>query len=454
MKHPITATIVALLVVLTKVSFAEEGKDIERKFSKTPGVVKMEKIGRIESLFKVTKCVCFTRFIMDVPADATVVYGRMTVDAEIERYVERAFEAEKIIELQMSENREGYRLFGRSGEIDKLAEAPISTNDDRVKHVVGITGFNKYSLDTFVVLGRDVYVLNSKGILRREIYKFMRDNEVVASMLLIRLENEIPEEEGVCIDGAFTPQNPDFENIELGVRLAEFPDVHLSISIIKHSDYAEPQEEFLIRHNEALNRSRASGLGEWVDRLRFLRKAQRRINGWNGYEILTQFPAWESAKEGHQFAFWSTGAPNDPLHPQVDIKLDTGIKGNSTRGVPSSLTDDEAIALWDRLLNSIRIRPVKAGKKKSSYLPTVPEIPTGTQQCTDSTCLASGWWQSFDSGAVEPVRWIAKGDRMPPIHFRQEQTWRDKLFDTQRVVLGGGMWQLMRHDERDVPPRF
>ncbi|MBC7656957.1 MAG: hypothetical protein H7147_07270, partial [Frankiaceae bacterium] len=41
----------------------------------------------------------------------------------------------------------------------------------------------------------------------------------------------------------------------------------------------------------------------------------------------------------------------------ADVQLDTGVAGNSTKAKPPSVTDDEAVALWDRLTASIRARP-------------------------------------------------------------------------------------------------
>jgi hypothetical protein len=411
-------------------------------------------MSRIEKIFEATKPVCFSRFVIDVPENAAVVYGRMTINAEIERYPEMAKDVDNFIMHQIERDKDAGNIFDAGSEIDKMAGKPIGAGNDSVRHVLGITGDNRYSLNSFLVLGEDLFVFSEKGIIGKEVYKFMRDNENTASKLRIRLAGEVPEELGICIDGAFTTQEPEYENIQLGLRLGDFPDVHLSIYLLGNIDYAEPPEEFINRHNEALKRAREGGAEEWVKRLKFLRKGHRKIGDWIGDEILTRFPAWKNAKSGHQFAFSSPGKPKDRFHPQVDIKLDTGVKGNFTRSVPASITDDEAVALWDKLLNSIRVRPVKATAKNAtlSFNAVAPVIPVGTQLSSDSICPASGWWQSFDSNAVEPARWFAKGDRFPLVHFRQDENWRSRLFDTPRIVLGSGMWQLMLHAEHGGPP--
>jgi len=46
---------------------------------------------RLEQIFAKTKPVCFGRFIIDVPATAAVIFGRMTVDFEIAHYADGRF---------------------------------------------------------------------------------------------------------------------------------------------------------------------------------------------------------------------------------------------------------------------------------------------------------------------------------------------------------------------------
>lgn len=321
------------------------------------------------------KTLCFLRFVVEVPESAIVVFGRTIVDADIDRFEGMAMHVNAIIEKEITRNSNNSSIFNSGSEYDKLAEKPIETSDKRLKHLISIKGDDRYTVQSFLIMGGDVYVLRATGISGGMVHSVLRENELISSLLRSRRENEVPDEEGICIDGAFTPLNATYENIEMGVRLKEFPDVHLSISLTRRGNYAEPQEMFLKRHAEALAEGREAGLGDWLDRIKYLRKTQRQVSGWDGDEVLIKFPAWKEAKEGHQFAFWSTGKPNDPFHPHVDIKLDTGVKENAARSVPASLTDEEAVALWDRLLNSIRVRLVKYGKKKLDSLPSAELAP-------------------------------------------------------------------------------
>jgi hypothetical protein len=179
-----------------------------------------------------------------------------------------------------------------------------------------------------------------------------------------RAENEIPNIEGICLDGAFIPASLQYENIQVGIRFAEFPDVHFSIYALKSNGYVPPESYFWNRFKDAEESARANGFGAWYDNIRQLRKGEKRAGIWSGVELLARLPPQPNQKgsDYHQFSFQASGKENDRFYPNADIQLDTGVADNTPGRVPVSLTDDELIALWDKLLSSIRIRDVTPAK--------------------------------------------------------------------------------------------
>jgi hypothetical protein len=103
----------------------------------------------------------------------------------------------------------------------------------------------------------------------------------------------------------------------------------------------------------------AQGKGSWYRRIKVLNKGQRRVGNWDGFEVGARIPAQEAGGEHHEFAFLSHGEPKNPMLPVLDIQLHTGVKDNVIGGVKPSITDAEAIYLWDKMLGSIRPRPVQ-----------------------------------------------------------------------------------------------
>jgi len=57
--------------------------------------------------------------------------------------------------------------------------------------------------------------------------------------------------------------------------------------------------------------------------------------------------------------FIAPGVANDMLRPYVKINFYTGVEENSRGQVQPSLTDNEAVAMWDKLTTTIRVRPTK-----------------------------------------------------------------------------------------------
>jgi hypothetical protein len=66
------------------------------------------------------------------------------------------------------------------------------------------------------------------------------------------------------------------------------------------------------------------------------------------------------------------GAVNDPLQPELDIRFYSGMKDNSRASVNPSITDEEALALWDKLITTIRVR------QPSDATPTTVTKPRAT----------------------------------------------------------------------------
>jgi hypothetical protein len=399
---------------------------------------------RLQPLFNRTKTVCFARFVIEVPASATVVYGRMTVDTEVRRYAGKATEAEGKIEEFMKENRRRVSATAREDDApDEWGGKRWLGKMPGLTHLLSKFSDSQYFLHSFLVLGDDIFLMEVLGFFENDVQRFISDHEEVARQLRARKNEEVPTEEGICIDGAIANLRPLFENIQIGIRLAEFPDVHFSIESKKNSEYVKPDQDFLDRFTSTEKNARAEGKGKWYDRIKFFSREPRTVLEWRGHQVLARVPAIPGSHDRHEFTFYSGGEANDPFHPEIDIELETGVKDNSKAGRPPSLTDAEALALWEKLLGSIRVRQVTppAAVKPAAMLGMVvaagqPCPQTGWWECRDgdhydgvaeirsgkvryfhqhaalpqATLLAqNGWWRLFDGGATfrrqQPSQW-------------------------------------------------
>jgi len=322
---------------------------------------------KIEAIMLNSENFCFTRFTISIPSKSEISFGRMTVNSKIKRVPNEIENFYEIINGEIRNNQDNLRVFSKDREFDKISGKPFSSSDANFTHLIGIAGIYNYSIHTFVKLGRDIYILETPGIDEDFVKNVLESDTQVAKSLVPRETYEIPKIPGICIDHAFATIEPSFENIEFGIRLKDFPDVHFSIQTIKNGDGVMPVN---LAHEKAqsIKQGVSSGLTTWLSRLKTLREGRSIVNEWQGEEMLLRVPSGFGKPSIHKFIFRASGLKHDPLHPFVEITMDTGVVGNQTASREPSLSDEEALALWDRLLNSIRVRPnaVAAGTQEST----------------------------------------------------------------------------------------
>jgi hypothetical protein len=214
-----------------------------------------------------------------------------------------------------------------------------------------------------------------------------------------------------------------------------------SVEVIKNQDYLVESSALEPR----LKRAEKDG-GSWYTRVKFLRRSPRELGNWKGFEALARKPAQEGNTESHQFAFVSLGALHDPLQPSLDIQLDTGVKDDKTASIAPSLTDEEAVALWDKLTSSIRVRPTSDATKQSNATPA--KTPLGEFVDSGNACPQTGWWQCSDGGAVSGGRrrHFAAGQPLPhAVLLDKPSVWQIATGQRPSREIAT-VWELVEYD--------
>eukprot|EP01034_Spumella_vulgaris_P030171 gene30171-37340_t len=186
--------------------------------------------------------------------------------------------------------------------------------------------------------------------------------------------SDCPPENGLCLDHAFMgePRIAIREAFGIGIRLKKFPDVHFSISTTKkdrwvESDALEPR--LLQAERDAIR----AGHGDWYARIRTLRRGKRSLGNWKGFEVLAFKPRQAGEGTAHEFVFVSQGEPNNPLLPVLEIEMHTGVGQNRTGTVLPSLSDAEAVLLWDAVTKSIRSNEAAESAQITGVMQKPPE---------------------------------------------------------------------------------
>lgn len=397
---------------------------------------------RLQPLFEHTKTVCIGQFIVDVPATASVVYGRAEVDFPIQYYQGEGDKVEQHVKAQLLEVekdrdylREGSEFVGKGSLFGKVIDGVVPGQ----KLVFGSKDHVFYSIESFIPVGKDLFVQRATSAVSTA--GSVKSLNTAASLLRLRAPDEVPAEPGACIEGGFVAWKPEFERASVGIRLKEFPDVHFSVEVIKNQDYLVESSALEPR----LDRAAKEG-GPWYWRVKFFRRGPRQLGAWKGFEALARKPAQLKNTESHEFAFISLGALRDSLQPELDVKLDTGVKDDQTASVKPSITDEEAVGLWDKLIGSIRVRPTGAAAKQSVTLP--PKLPLGEYIDTGSVCPQAGWWQCSDGSEIAGGRrqHFAAGDPVPhAIVLGRASLWKI-LKGARPIHKIATIWKLVEYD--------
>lgn len=395
---------------------------------------------KFEKMFEKTKIVCFGRFVMEIPERVTLVYGDATVNGDIKFYRDDSEKIPEMLAARLSEiEREQKLIPDYSLSNFPLVGKVIDGVVPGQKTVFGIANSISYKIHSYIPVGNDLFIYDSKA--------FPENNEIpfintVANSLRSRAEGEIPVAPGICLDSGFISIDPTFEKISIGLRFHDFPDVHISIDARKNQDYLMEGGGLKESREAARIRAEAHGFGGFFSRIKVLRESQRQLGAWAGEEILTRRPAYKDDTNAHEFRFFSLGEVDNASHPMLDIQLDSGVKGNAKAKIKPSITDAEALALWDRILPTIRLRqPSDAAEFKQAS-----KLPLGSVKKSEDICPQSGWWECLEKRKIEGERrrLFKAGDKLPPVLADGGASlWNTLIGNTHQIAAVE--WKLMEY---------
>ncbi|MDR1661490.1 MAG: hypothetical protein LBR95_03555 [Azoarcus sp.] len=340
---------------------------------------------RIAALFERTKSVCFGRFMIDVPKTARVAWGPADVPYKLITYPGegpkiKAEIAEKIAKITSEKHqKEPSMLIGVFESANPESKIVVGYKDSTYNGFVQLHSYIRLGQTAFVQT-RPSFPLSGetpiKGIYPDDPTAYKRavaQLQDVARRLRLRADDEAPEEHGICIEGGFifSPLDYEHERIGIGFRFPEYPDVSFSIEVMSRD---EPNPYATLEKATKAGRKEAEllGLGKLYSLNKRLRQGKRKIGQWEGEEGLVRLAGHGVTPSTHEFKFLMPGVGMDMLQPNAEIDLYTGVKENKAAAVKPSLNDDEALALWDKLTTTIRVRPTKDAQPASGQEETKP----------------------------------------------------------------------------------
>ena len=309
---------------------------------------------RLKKLFTKTKTVCFGRYVLDVPEEAQLILGYQEMPAKIITHENAAGKEKNLVETFHKETlRED-----PEAEFASLAAGPIPNSlVQRYFASPYLKSVGGEGIISFVPAGNHVFEFGWGSGDEESADQIIRKSADIARNLRARDNAEVPKGPGVCIDLGFIAETTGkFQEIfSAGVNFPSLPDVTFSVMSNKNASTDGPNGVGIIARHEAAMRDQGVVFPTDAELSR-LRMGKHIVNGWNGEEVLLR----HNGKDGaiiHEFMWEVIGKTGELRHPaSVDINLDTGVAANTKYAVKGSLTDDEAVVLWDKLLSSLRFR--------------------------------------------------------------------------------------------------
>jgi hypothetical protein len=132
--------------------------------------------------------------------------------------------------------------------------------------------------------------------------------------------------------------------------------------------------------------------------------------------------------------------------------MQTGVANNAAGATKPSLTDEEAIAVWDKITSTIRVRPTSSTPEKTAGSSTQPHAPLGELAATGRVCPQSGWWEPDESGETQGSRrqHIKAGERMPHVVSLGEPSLWQKLKGERPSYRTATVWKLVGYGDPPV----
>jgi hypothetical protein len=331
---------------------------------------------RLEVLFLKTKIVCFGRYAIEIPKEAELIYGNISFPSRIEVIKGGIFAKDE----KIAEDIRKIKMNSQSSEIISNENGPIENSwqfryfDNKFSKEDGDVFFR-----TYVNKGDITFILSGSIPKGGTITSAAATQLARANSLRLREKNEIPAEPGHCLGGGFMSDNKydSQEMADAGLYFPSIPDVTFSITANKNAygDYPPAEYDAKVRGELSLlaRIQRAKDQqGKNYPARTLLREGKRDVQHWHGEESLIR------RTDGvHDFEWTLVGTPRDIAYPAVlEASMYTKVAHNMVGAAEAaSLTDEEAIALWDKLLSGLKFRVKVPGAPPGSYY-IDPDKPT------------------------------------------------------------------------------
>lgn len=375
LKYFIQSSAILAVSFAVLLSLAGNARTYAYKETAVPTSVKLS--SRLQVLFEKKKILCFGRYAIEVPQEAQLIVGSAVIRDSVKVFNGGLENAKRLAEAEFKrvkwEEQTAEMTYSGPGPIADSWQLRYFADNFKKER-------NALFFSTYISKGDLTFALGdaiSKG--ESESMVITRQLERSRSLRL-RVEEDLPIEPGFCVEHGFivNDQYREQEMISAGIYLPSHPDVTFSISSNKdaYADYKKSKFEEMKRDElPLLARIKSAQVrqGASYPKRDVLREGKRDVQHWNGEESLIRRPDGT-----HDFEWAFVGTPLDVANPsEFHVAMFTKVEANMVGAAKkASLNDDEAVALWDKLLSGLKFRVKVPGAPEGSYY--LPKTQAGS----------------------------------------------------------------------------
>jgi len=304
---------------------------------------------RIEKLFEHTKLMCFGRYVLTAPLDSRLAFGR-----DFPTLPNQAKDIEKVMEAERAKILKA----DKTAEIIYFGKGPtpntwlIRSYEDKFAKKFELEGFRVYYIvGPHIFEGGDG---TDNGVTAASI---LRDAVETAKNLRVREPDEVPKDPGLCHEYGFT-RDASYGNTlaQAGLHIAALPDVVFSVQSLQTINSKFPgNRDGLLK----LIADRKREAGSNYPKLTTLREGKKKVHGWDGEESLVRRP---DGTQDFEWMFIGENGGTVARPGNLSVTMRTKVEADRIGAAKaSSLNDEEAIALWDKLLDGLKFRVAVPG---------------------------------------------------------------------------------------------
>lgn len=391
-----------------------------------------------------TKTYCVGRLLIDIPKEAEIngqgyefMFGRLESERtslDAKGFAARMDKREAVLKANNPNNDRSLKEVKNLGATSRI----LVTLENNFGH-------NNYGFEAYRLDNGQLFSLVQKNY-REDVFR----NEVLGRVekdllphLRTRAPDEIPSEPGFCTQNGFIADDGSKDQAEygqIGFRFKAWPDVLIVFTTRENSDKLE--DPLLTRYAKSPIHSTFAGV---MNRVKTFRQGDRSVGQFSGQELLLGVPT-EYGFYTHQLVWDSIGKPNAAFAPKVGVEMFTGKGQQGEQYVRPALSDDQAIKLFDNIVNSIRLRPT--GPAKVSSADPSPQLPLGDFVATGAACPQTGYWRCPENDMDGQTRLFRQGEIMPQAVIAGKSSLFGRKSDPHRTNT---VWQLVNYEAITKP---